>query len=65
MTSSVTKMEVCDADLNVLAPHLTQVIHVSDLEEEASSTDDQVRRSFHLSEPISRQLCHWVGQNHP
>ena len=41
MTSSVTKMEVCDADLNVLAPHLTQVIHVSDLEEEASSTDDQ------------------------
>jgi len=42
MTSSVTKMEVCDADLNVLVPHLTQVIHVSDLEEEASSTDDQV-----------------------
>ena len=41
MTSSVTKMEVCDAELNVLAPHLTQVIHVSDLEEEASSTDEQ------------------------
>ena len=41
MTSSVTKMEVCDAELNVLAPHLTQVIHVSDLEEEASSTAEQ------------------------